>query len=132
MKRKLENKLQEERCMNFKHIHKLFIIHKVSRLHRYLNVSRSHRWTVHTIKKISWLQKMILKNLQVYSCFHCFCTRQAFRVKLSIYLDCFSAFSAYECDVCHDCFSFLNFFLMVLWWYFWWFPYIEINSNTDW
>lgn len=62
-------KLQEERCMNFKHIHTIFIIHKVSRLHRYLNVSRSHRWTVHTIKKYlgykKWYKK--LASLQLFS-----------------------------------------------------------------
>lgn len=55
-------KLQEERCMNFKHIHTIFIIHKVSRLHRYLNMSRSHRWTVHTIKKYLGYKKWYKKT----------------------------------------------------------------------
>lgn len=73
MKRKLENKLQEERCMNFKHIHTVFIIHKVSRLHRYLNMSRSHRWTVHTIKKYlgykKWYKKKTCKFTVVFIAF---------------------------------------------------------------
>lgn len=66
-------KLQEERCMNFKHIHTIFIIHKVSRLHRYLNVSRSHRWTVHTIKKYlgykKWYKKKTCKFTVVFIAF---------------------------------------------------------------